>query len=597
MSENKFDFSVESIISEIGIDEKFIRNSHKSAIIQEENEILAEEMQINYENELQNSDFETYAEMSKVDKKRAKIFDKKAYAVYVVMLSSLYLSVATIFGFKLPSFLILLDFPYVFMLVNAMLHILAMIISIEVIDDGIKNIFSPNINTLVSFSNIFILLQTLSVIFLENSLGFLPYTSVAIFTLFFAMKSLKFESRSKSYVYRICSMTSRLAFVGVNEGKKRKLVFKKITLNKEKFAKNVENAKKSRYVSIYFMFYVIFSVCFSIFIAKNNISMFLWCVATISALAVPINFIVAWSLPYKYASKKLFDEGIAIKSYDDIKSMARSNSILLSDCDLFPENSVIVEKMKLFGNNTEAEVISYVASGFSKLGSSPKYAFEFQLKKHYLKPLVCQKIDLIDENGFTFTVNNQKISVGNSKFVTSLGITVIDGFDVQNPVYVVISSQITAIISLKYTASPKMYNAISNLEQNSLKIIVSTLDFTINPNLIARVYDLPLKSIIFDDFLTRYHQFDEQILSNESILLTRQSGRTFINAFLRARKLVWSVKLNVILGAICSISGLAIASYLLYNFSPTVLLSYKILAFLFFWSIPTEIISFFYNKI
>ncbi|MFI3226246.1 MAG: hypothetical protein R3Y09_02440 [Clostridia bacterium] len=598
MSENKFNFSVESIIAEIGIDEKYKRKTSDKEYIDDEFE--TPDVEIREEYSFVNTsvdDYDNYANISKKLKKQSNLFENKAKIVLFLLILSVYLTISAISNVPMIDYLNLINYPYIYMLANVALHIFAIIVSVDVISDGFSSVLSPNTNTLVSFSSFFILLHTLSVIFLKNPLAFLPYTAVSIFTLYCSLKSMKYDSRAKSFVYRICSMSSRLAFVCRDESKRRKFSLKKPTMNKQNFAKNVETREKNLFFTIYFYFYLIFMVTFSIYVSNGSLAMFVWSAASISAIAVPINYIFSWSLPYKYAAKKLFDDGIAIKSYEDIKKMPQNDSIIISDRDLFPENSVSIEQMELYARFTENEVFSYVACGFSKLNSCARPTFEYELKKRYLRPLKCQKMDLIDENGFTFTANNKKISIGNAKFVTNLGLTVFEGYDVTNPIYVVISSQIASIISIKHNASPKMYHAISTLEQNSIKLIISTLDFTISSNLIARVYDLPNKSVIFDDFLTRYNQIQDEKDLNESILLARQSGRTYIRAFIAARKLAWSVKLNMFLGTVCSLFGFSVVGYLLYNFSPTVLLPQNILLFLFFWSLPSVIISFFYNNI
>lgn len=598
MSENNFDFTVQSIVSQIGLEANFDNKTLKIEDYQQEKNTFRRENIVNNSNEnLVYQKNALYENLSKKLKKQAIIAEKKTEILTVMLLISTYLSVATVFSLHLPSFLVYVQHPFMFILTNIILHIFALIICVDILADGIEQILSPNINTLVTFSSIFILLHTLSVVFLENALGFLPYTPVAIFILQSAQKSQKCLKRSKSYTYRICSMTTRLAFVSADKKLKTRYAFKQPTFNKEQFADSIDKNGKNYFSFVYFWFFIIFSISFSIFIAKTDISLLLWNLATISSLSVPINYILGWSLPYRYASKKLFMDGNAIKSFSDIANMDRNNTIVLSDKDLFPDNTIFIEQMELFGHFSEDDIIAYVSSGFAKLNSCTRQTFEELLKDRYLQPRRCQKIDEINENGFTFTVNNQKISVGNAKFVNSLGITVTNGLDYQNPIYVVSSSQIAAIFDMKYTVSPKMYNAISNLEQNSIKIKVSTLDFSINSKILERIYDLPSKSIIFDEFLDRYSYLESRKTNDQSILLTRQTGNTYVNAFLLTRKLSKTVKINYILGFFCSFFGMAIASYLTFNFTSTLLLPHNILIFLYVWSIPTKIISFFYNNV
>ncbi|MFI3114766.1 MAG: hypothetical protein R3Y12_01320 [Clostridia bacterium] len=597
MSENNFDFTVQSIISEIGIDTKIEEKPQKIEPSQQaKNAFRRENSGYNSNENLVYKKNTFYENLSRKLKKQALIAEKKTEFLTVLLIFSLYLSVATVFNLPLPSFFVFVDYPYIFVLTNIILHIFALIASVDIIIDGFEQIFMPNINTLVTFTTFFILAHTLSIVFLENSLGFLPYTPVAIFILQNAQKSERYLKRSKSYTYRICSMSTRLAFVSADKKLKSRFVFKNGTFNKENFASSIDKNEKSYFLFAYFWVFIIFSISFSIFIAKTDLNLFLWNLATISALSVPISYILGWSLPYKYTSKKLFMDGNAIKSYQDIKKMHKNNLIVLSDKDLFPDNTIFIEQMELFGNFSEDTIIAYTASGFAKINSCTRQTFEELMKNRYLQPYRCQKVDLIDENGFTFTVNNQKVSIGNAKFVTSLGLTVTNGLEYPNPIYVVTSSQIAAVFSMKYTVSPKMYNAISNLEQNSIKIKVSTLDFSINSKIIERLYDLPRKSILFDDFLERYSYLEGKKTLDESILLTRQTGNTYINAFLQARKLSKTVKINYIFGFFCSLFGLIIASYLVYNFTAILLLPHNILIFLYVWSIPTKIISFFYNN-
>lgn len=599
MSENKFDFSVESIIAEIGIDEKYRRKNTKTSDLQQESEQKERDFRSEDEIIYVNKEKIPLVDCDKLSKKFKRVvksLENRSKIVRIFLICSLYLTFSNILGLPLPQILTYIEYPYIFMLTNAVLHIFSIIFAVDIIAEGIKQIYRPNVYTLVTISTFFILLHTLSVIFLKNPLGYLPFNSVAIFIIYMAMQSFKDFASAKSYVYKICSMSTMLAFVSLDENRKYKYAFKKPTFNIENFSRKVSEDDNSILMSIYVYFYVIFAIVFSSYIAKGDLSMLFFSLSVISSLAVPINYLNYWTLPYKYASKKLFEEGIAIKSYSDIKKIRKKTNIILTDKDLFPENTVLIEYIKLCGNMVENDIISYVTCGFSKLNSCTKFAFESELQARYLQPIKCQKIDLIDENGFTFTANKKKISVGNSKFVSNLGLTVVDGFNIQNPLYVVISSKVVAIISLKHMSNPRLYNMISSLNENSIKIVVSTLDFTISSDLVERVYDISSKNIIFGDFMERYNQFFEDKELEENILITRQSGRSFVSAILTAQKLRLSVSINAFLGGLCSFVGLFIAGYLLYKFTPTILLPNNVLTFVIAWSIPTWILSFYYNN-
>lgn len=585
--------SLDEILSEMGVDTQ-ISNQQKNSVLKQK-PIEAKDFSGIKAIENSNSDNKNVIDYLKISNKfklKANEIKNKTTVLLILFFISFYVSIANVFEFNLPKFLIFIDYPYIFTIFNVFIHILALILCVDIIYDGFKNILKPNMNTVSITGSFFILAHTLSIIFIDGAIAFLPLTPVAILVLYYKNKSSEFLIRSKSTTFKVCSMSTNIAFVSNNNSTKNGHIYKKNTDDVASWAKNINTRQTNPYIKFYFALTLVFCIGYSWHISNGDFSTFFWFLSVFGSIISPLNLILAWTLPYKYTSRTLFNNGVAIKSYNDIKKLKKSRIISLTDRDLFPNGTISINSLTLHSNFSTEQILAISQSGFSALNLSATQAFDAEMQNRNLQKLPCNSIDNVDKNGFSYTIGNKNISIGNSFFVTTLGITTSEGFHEPNSIFIIVNAQIVAVLTLKYIATHKVYQFIEDIEKESIKIVVTSHDFSINNSMLSNLFDISSNTLYSEPFSSMHARITAEFDSADIILNTRYTGESYVKSVLTAKRLVNSVHTNVILGFLSFSIGAIICIYFMNNYDTTVFLPHNVILFQMFWFVPSVVNSY-----
>lgn len=512
----------------------------------------------------------------------------RSIIVFSLFLISFYCSLATIFNFSLPSELVYIYYPYNFLLFNLFLHTIALMLSLQVLYIGFSNIFRPNCYTLVAFSSMVTLFQVIHTIVSSQSIGYLPFTPIAILILFYSNESLSDYNFFTANAYKVSLSTENIKFVTQNNPARNGIACKNET-NDEDFFKNLNITKNSHKKAFFYGGILIYIIVLSVSLYASDFAKFLWSLSALSIVTVPINFLSGNSFPLKMLSMKLTKHNSAFRSYSDIKRLSKNKNLSLSDRDIFDVNSIFLETIETFYNYTEAEIITFLASIYRHLNLSASQAFEREFLSRNLRIKQVSNVEMHGNNGFSFFVTGGEIYVGNANLLSSMDIIPISSNRVKNPIYIVSYGKIIGIVSLTYKASPRISKLLKRIHRQSLKVVISTDDFCVNPSFLNELFNVRDKTLIY------YQSVSSELnnIKNEDnlIYISKYSGISYILTVLYCKKAVGIIRFNNFMGLLACYLSLAIVSYLIYNFSPHLLVPHNLLLVLIVWYVPSFVAS------
>ncbi len=573
---------VSDILSEMGVSSDIIKKSYE----REEKSSFKK----SYKGEKFTGDFDENEQTSNSVKFiKHKSFSKKmttnSLMVLMIFALSMYLQLGNIYNFPLPELFVFYINPYIFTLLNIALLIFSSIISLDVFYDGFNHFPKANLNTLVCFITFSSLLYMLSVIFLPRPVGYFPLTIVCIFLHFLSLKNLSYKHKNHAFLHKILASQGDIKYVTNSQKGNGGYILKS---DEQNF---IKSKSYDVFISIYVYVCVFMSILFSLFTANGDFSLAFYILSVILPITLPLNFI--FCMPYRKIAKLLFRDGIAIKNFSDLRIFVKNEAVCLSDTDIFDENSVFIDTISLFSSYSAEQVIAICDAGFKAQNSASHYAFESEMKKMYIAPLKADEISDETADGFTFSLQNTRISIGNESYIQSLGLNC--PISVENSMYVVANHQIVANITLKFVALNEIYDLLGILEKESIEIIIASVDFNINDKMICDLFDL--KQIKYLDFSKRYSLKHQKISNEQPIMLKKYSGKSFILSVLYSRKINTLFKRNLIIGVINLAVGISLLGYLCVAFSPHILLPHNILAYMLLWLMPTLFMQFAFSKI
>lgn len=523
-------------------------------------------------------------------KKEGKYFAFSSKILIILFFISSYVSLSNFYDLPTVTTLLISDNEIFFTTYNVVILFLSIFISIKVVGNGLRNLFTPNTNTIATISAF----STLAFLCLNTgaeAIDILPLTPFNILLLYFCNVSFKYIKHSQVLSMKTCRMANYTGYVSTNPNVSNGSIFKK-SGETDAFEINSDYIKHNNFSLFLSLLSYIFAGFLAFALSFDNISQLVWNLSAILCVMCPVGFIFAWSIPFKNISKKLLNSGAVIKSYSDVKKINKSKTILLSDDDLFPDNTIFLSELKAYGIYSDEQLLSFISSGYSGLNLGASQAFDRELNRLNIGSQPFDSLQFISESGFTFLSAGNSVSIGNSDYIISLGHSNLFGRNFVNPIYIVINNAVSGVFSLKYNATPKIYDAIANIEQEKMKINLCSIDFSITKQLLANVFDISPKTAVFDTIEERYDSIKDCSQNPNYILITRYSGASLISSVLTCKKLVLAVKINRFFGFANYILGVLMVSYLLFSGSPTLISPHTLSLFAICWSIPTFLVSF-----
>lgn len=504
--------------------------------------------------------------------------NSKAEICLGIFFIKLYIILANTYGFPLPDILKFYERPYIFWIVNISLMILAMILSVDIFIDGIETIPKLNINTLAMYTSTCTLLHMLSVVFLPNSIGYLPFSSVQVLILYFAIKSHSADILNVAHMHKLDSMQAETFSVTNSKRGKNGFITKEVD-TKKFFQSHNTNEEMTLYVYMA----IIGTFAFSIYAGMFDIPKTLYILAAITSVVLPLNLV--YILPKKRISKALFREGISIPDFQVLGIFAKNKTVAVTDKDLFPKGSIRIKALKLYGQYNLEDILGLGHLGFSLLDSPTKYAFEEKMA--YINTSLTAEMGVNEQSGFTFLYSGKKISIGNTTYVLSMGLTATEGSKARNPMYFIIDNKVVAVLDIDFIGTPNVYDLLELIERENVDIMLSTLDFNIKPDILRRIYDL--EKVHYPEFEKRYIIRKARHGNLKPIKIKKYSGYSYVLGVIYGIKLNKIMRTNINIGLVCMMCGVSLVSYLCLNFTPSLLMPHNILILIAVWFLPSVI--------
>lgn len=516
-------------------------------------------------------------------KKELALYKRRILPLSIIIIISLYISFSGILMLPLPASISYINKPYIHLLILTVLQISAMLLCIDLISDGLLNILKPNVNTIVSLSLISSLIHIVSIILFPSLGGYMSYSSINILALLFLLFNNINKTRNNIYSYKIATISNKHLGVYLDD----KIISKGSDVNISEFlSRPLKKTISDIYISLIPVFCTVATVLI-VFITKNYYNIFLMLSAMLTA-SIPFSLINCNSSPMKNTAKKLLKSGANIR---DIPSgFAKNRNVILNDNDFFSANDIQISALNLPGQYDAETVIAFTAAIYKAAKTTSAKVFTDLLYERYGTPVKCENITHYKNGGFGGTIEGYEVLAGTAPFIIRMGISLTEGRDIKNGVFVAINGKLAGIFALKYTANSSAYVSLHTLMRKPLNLICATRDFNITPSLINKVFDFRRSNFQYPDINTRIELsvYDSGELS---AIISRDTTGLFLSVIKAGRRLYYACLSTQIISIISGIIGTILMSYLMYNFHISAANPYNTLIYLSLWYIPCILIS------
>ena len=316
------------------------------------------------------------------------------------------------------------------------------------------------------------------------------------------------------------------------------------------------------------------------------------CLAALSSAAAALTASLVFARPFFLIARKLSLSGAALAGWKGAEDMAKSVGLVIRDLDIYPENSVILNGMKVLAGAHVEKVVAFTGSVILATGSGLRRVFG-ELMRQYAAPLYrVEDFDCGTEGGVCAFIGQEQVLVGTSAYMNLMGIRVPGSVDVAGAVYTAIDHELCGVFIVNYLPQEPVQNALYRLETGRMRPIFAIRDFNISPSMLIQKFRLNEGSIAFLPPENRYQLSVEPEEDGQPAALLSREGLWHYSETARGGRRLWRVTrralLMTVLGAILGVAIVFISCARGAFASVTPL---KLLAAMLLWAFATLMIA------
>ena len=448
-------------------------------------------------------------------------------------------------------------------ILQAAMQLAVMVLGLDVLAKGVTDLLSakPGCETVVLLANIAAEIDAVLMISGHGGEpGLPPYCVTAAFTLAFAL----WGSYCRRSAFRETIRAMRLASVPTVVSSEDKLAEEGSILNKKlgtakgflQRATEPDLPERFYHKAVPPCLLLLLVLALAAAYLSGTGAIFR-CLAALSCAAAAMSATMVYARPFFLTAKRLSLSGAALAGWRGAEDMAKAVGLVIRDLDIYPENSVILNGMKVLSGAHVEKVVAYTGSVILATGSGLRRVFG-ELMRQYAAPLYrVEDFDCGTEGGVSAFIGAEQVLVGTGAYMNLMGIRVPGSVDVAGAVYTAIDHELCGVFIVNYLPQELVQNALYRLESGRMRPIFAIRDFNISPSMMIQKFRLNEGSISFLPPENRYQLSVEPETEGKPAALLSREGLWHYSETARGGRRLWRTTrralLMTVLGAVLGV--------------------------------------------
>lgn len=353
---------------------------------------------------------------------------------------------------------------------------------------------------------------------------------------------------------------------------------------------NIAERWQSVLLPVIFTAAVVFSVLATVGQGEND--RFFWCLAVLMTAANGLSLPLCFAMPFSRVTHRLYHSGAAIAGYLGARLISRSRRMILTDRDLFPEGSVHLNGIKIYGEEI-GKVVSYAASMVRRSESGIARIFDDMLASEGAE---LQKVDdfiFSEHGGFSAIIRGETTLLGTEKFMRHHEVALPGAMKLKNALFLAVDGELIAAFAVKYPQLSATEWAVHSLKRMGIAPVLASRDPNLTPALLKQRFGTDAKAI--------YPALGERLsLSNPQsqrpglmgAVLYREGLMPYVEAVVASRRLCRAAHQMTALALGGSVVSLLLCFYLAFVGASSVLAPLSLAVYQLLWLFCALLIGF-----
>ena len=223
----------------------------------------------------------------------------------------------------------------------------------------------------------------------------------------------------------------------------------------------------------------------------------------LTGLCAGFGWLFAYPLLFAITARHLLYNGAAVAGWSGARQIGECRHLVLSDSDIFPEDTVEITGIRILNKADAEKVISAAGSMLITAGTGTAAVFTELLRQQ--NAALRQVEDFtVGEGGAKGTVDGSEVRVGTAGFMHLSGVKIPDRLKEDNALYTAIDGELAGVFRLNYRPTAGVQRALYVLRRGHRKPIFAIRDFNVDPLMLQREFDVSTEGFRFPTFPERY---------------------------------------------------------------------------------------------
>ena len=328
-------------------------------------------------------------------------------------------------------------------------------------------------------------------------------------------------------------------------------------------------------------------------IAKHAFGEFLYILSVLLCPAVPLTALLAFALPYLFGSLRIFHSGAAIAGWSGVCDIGTSDNLIVTDRDLFPEGSVVIDTVRIFAEMAPETIISYAGTMVCASGSDLAPCFAELMEKNGCPMRRVEGFEYLSGGGMKGVIDGSVILCGGLDLMRLMNVRVPYRLVGKTTVLLAVDGILCGIFNMKYEGQPQVRKALVGLIRSNRHPIFAIRDFLVTPEMLSDCFDVATDGYDFPPYVDRF-AISEAKPSEDSKLaavVCREGLGPLSNMADTGRSVYMATRINLLLTILAAVLGVFVCFFRLLSVGTVA--SGFLLVFLVLWALPVGLVSIF----
>ena len=289
----------------------------------------------------------------------------------------------------------------------------------------------------------------------------------------------------------------------------------------------------------------------------------LYILSAILSCAVPVTALLAFALPFFIGSQRIFSSGAAVAGWSGIHDIGCSRNLIVTDRDLFPEDTISIETVRVFADDSAERVIGFAGSMIAASGSGLGPCFAELMEKNNCRMRQVEDFQWLSGGGLQGRIEGQTVLCGSSDLMQLMNVKIPYRLVDRTTVLLAIDGVLYGIFKINYTGLPEIRTALQELIASNRHPIFAIRDFNITPEMLHEVFDVATDGYDFPPYGDRFRisEAKPSESSKVSAVICREGLGPLTHLADTGRSMYVAIRLNLLITAAVAVIGMLLVFF------------------------------------